>query len=106
MINRFDIIAVGIENESGVIAGVVGALAGCSVVAPAMGKGGVIEGIDHGAVRRLKRQMVTPRQHAKRCRAVDRGDEEFVSPEIAFLRATEGNAEHIQNGCVEVLAGL
>jgi hypothetical protein len=52
-----DVVAIGIEGEGRVVAGMIGALSGAAIVAPAMGKGGLVEGVNAFPIFGLKREM-------------------------------------------------
>jgi hypothetical protein len=54
VVDDLGVVAVGVEDESPVIAGVVVALAGRAVVAVAGGRELAVERVDGGVVRRLK----------------------------------------------------
>ena len=54
MIDRLDIVAVGIEQEGGVIAGMIGPLAGRAIVGAAGRQPRLVEGLDHRLVLRLE----------------------------------------------------
>ena len=65
MPDGLDVVAIRIEDESGVVAGVIAALARASVVAAAGAQSGPMERLDRCAVGRLKRkvdarQMLSP----------------------------------------------
>ena len=57
MVNGLDVVAVGVEHEGGVIAGVIGAQAGGAVVGAAGGEAGMIKGLDLGVVGGLEREV-------------------------------------------------
>ncbi len=66
--DRFDVVAVGIEQEGGVVGGaVVGAQAGTAVVAAAGLETRRVEAVDGGPIGRAERDM-----HALTCRAFAR----------------------------------
>lgn len=54
MIDGLDVFAVGVEQEGGKIAGVVGPLTRSAIVPAAGSQSCLLEGFHHGAVRRLK----------------------------------------------------
>lgn len=105
VIDRFDIIAIGIEDKGGVIAGVIDPLAGGAVILAAMGQRCLIEAIDCGAVLRLEGEVMATGQCAERCRAVDGSDKQLVSPEVTLTRAADWHIEGGQYGPVKALAG-
>src|SRR3546814_2988545 len=70
VIDRLDIVAVGVEQERGVIARMIGPLARRAIVAAARRQPGLVKGIDRRAIRRLKRQVMPPGQLAQRRFAV------------------------------------
>ena len=57
MVDGLDVVAVGIEHESRVVAGVVSPLARAAVVAPAGGEGRVVEALHRVLVRGLEREV-------------------------------------------------
>lgn len=65
MIHSFDIIAVRIEDKGGVIAGVINPLAGSTIILVAVCEGRLIETLHHGAVLRLKGDVMVIGQYAK-----------------------------------------
>src|SRR3546814_14696067 len=70
VIDRLDIVAVGVEQERGVIARMIGPLARRAIVAAARRQPGLAKGIDRTAIRRMKRQVMPPGPLAKRRLAV------------------------------------
>ena len=60
MIDRLDIVPVGVEQEGRIIAGMIGPLARRAMIGAARRQPRLVKSIDHHAVRRLKRQMVRP----------------------------------------------
>jgi tetratricopeptide (TPR) repeat protein len=77
VIDRLDIVAVGIEDEGGVIARMVGPFARGAIVGAAGGEGGLVEGVDRGAVFGLERQV----DMGLRSGAIGGRDEKFVAIE-------------------------
>lgn len=69
MINRFDIVAVRIEDKGGVVAEVIDPLAGEAVVLAAVDQSCLIEAILCDAVLRLEGEVMATGQCAERCQA-------------------------------------
>ncbi len=105
VMDDLDVVAVRIEREGRVVAGMVGALARRAVVAASAGKGCGVERLHRAAVRRLEGEVMAPGEHARGRFAVRSGDEQFVGPEKAVAGSAHGNAEHVEHGAVERLAG-
>ena len=57
MIDRLDVVAIGVEHKSGIVAGVITPLAGRAVVAAADLHRCRIETLDHGVVTCLEREV-------------------------------------------------
>ena len=57
MVDRLDIVAVRIERKGGIISRVIGPLSRPAIVAPAMGEGRLVEGMNALRVTRLESQM-------------------------------------------------
>ena len=57
MVDGFDVVAVRIEDEGGIVARMIAAFPGSSVVAPARGDGCCIERIDRGSAARLEGEV-------------------------------------------------
>src|SRR3546814_8817658 len=91
VIDRLDIVAVGVEQERGVIARMIGPLARRAIVAAARRQPGLVKGIDRRAIRRLKGQVMPPGQLAQRRFAVLGRHEQFAIPEIIAKLAAERN---------------
>ena len=66
VINRFDIIAIRIEDKGGVVAGMIITLTGRAVIFAAVGQRGLIKAIHHGAIFCLKGEMVATSQDPQR----------------------------------------
>src|SRR5262245_54051173 len=98
VIHRLDVVAVGIEDESRVVAGVVVALARGAVVPASVGHRGAVEGVDHRPVLRLERDVVAPGELALHLLAVARSDVELVGPEVALVRASDRNLQDLEDG--------
>ena len=64
MENGFNVVAIRIEHESGVIARVIRPLSRCAVVLAAACQRGLVKAIYHGAVARLEGKMVAPGEYA------------------------------------------
>src|SRR3546814_13873783 len=62
VIDRLDIVAVGVEQERGVIARMIGPLARRAIVAAARRQPGLVKGIDRRAIRRLNGRVMPPGQ--------------------------------------------
>ena len=80
-------------------------LARGAVVFAAVGQRGLIKAIHHGAVLRLEGEMIATGQHPQCGGAVDRGDKQFVCPEVALTCAAQRNIEGGENGRIKALAG-
>ncbi len=106
MVHRLDVVSVGVEHESSIVAWVICALAGCTVVASTMIHSCTIKRIHCRTVLCLEGKVVTSGQNTESRWAFSRGYDEFVSPEIVLVRAHDGDVQHRQNGRVEVKACL
>src|SRR5690606_31712227 len=106
MEHGLDVVAVGVEEEGGVVAGVVVALARRAVVAAAGLEPRSMPGLDHGAVAGLEGEMVATGQLARRRLAVGGRDEQLVDPEMVVALAAEGQLQNLEQGLVEAAAGL
>ncbi len=105
MINRFDIIAVRVEDKSCVVAGVIITLTGGTVIFAAVSQCGLIKTIHHSAIFCLKGEMVATGQCPQRGGAIDSGNKQFVCPEVALTCAAQRNIEGGENGRIKALAG-
>lgn len=105
VINLFDIIAILVEDKYGVVAGVIIALTGGAVILATMGQRGLIKAIHHGAVLRLKGEVMATGQYPQRGGAIDSGDKQFVCLEVALTCAAQRNIEDGENGRIKALAG-
>jgi len=103
VVDDLDVIAVGVEDEGGVIAGVVGALAGCSVVTSPRRQGGRVKAIDGGSGRGLERQVDASGQLTLAGARFPRRDEELVAPEEVGP-SHERNIQDTEHGLVEATA--
>src|SRR5690606_22862496 len=106
VIDGLDVVAVGIEDEGGVVAGMVWARTGAAVVGAAAGERGPVEGVDHRRIPGLEREVMAPRENAAGGNAIRRRDEKLVGPEVALSGAPDGDAEDIEHGLVEAPAGV
>src|SRR5690606_14419849 len=75
VVHGLDIVAVRIENESGVVIRMIGAFPGCAVVRSAVGQRRLVERVDHAPVGGLEREVMTTGQLSLRGFAVYRRDE-------------------------------
>src|SRR5690606_16379649 len=99
--DRFDVVAVWIQDEGGVVTGMVGPLSRCAVVPSPRGRGGPVEGLHHLAVPCLERQVMAAGGHPGGGRAVGARDHELVGPEEARTLAPDGDLEGSEDGRVE-----
>ena len=106
MIDRLDIVPVGVEQESGVIARMIGALAGRAIVASACCKARFVKGLDHRAIGRLEGKVMASGELAERRRAVCGRHEQFVRPEIVGFLPADRHIEHFEDRAVEFAARL
>lgn len=81
MVDHLDVVAIGVEHEGTVVAGVVGAFAGRAVVGATGGDRRRVERIDGGTVAGLEGQVVAAGQLAGGGLAAGTGDEQLVGPE-------------------------
>jgi hypothetical protein len=65
----------------------------------------LVEGLHHGLVFRLERQVDAAGQFALNFGASGRGDEQFVGPEVLVVGSADGNLQRIEDRGVERLAG-
>jgi hypothetical protein len=103
--HRLDVVAVGVQQEGGIIARMIRTLSRRAVVLAAGRTPGLVEGLDHGPVLRLKGQMMPARQLAGRRLAVSGGDEQFVGPEITVALAAQRHAQNLEHRLVEAAGG-
>ena len=82
----------------------IGTLPGSAIVLATMRERGLVKTVDHRPVLRLECQVMTPRQHPQRRRAIHGGHEQFVCPEVPVTRTSHGHIERSKNGCVKGLA--
>jgi hypothetical protein len=102
VVDRLDVVAVGVVGEGGVVAGVVVARARPAVVAPAIGQGGGVEALDGRLVGGLEGQVHV----AGRLADVDPqlvGIDMVAGPGDAAL--DERHADRLEHGLVEPLHG-
>src|SRR5688500_11851107 len=104
MEDGLDIVAVGVEKEGRIIAGMVGALARRAVVPAACRQARLVKGVDGRPVLRLEGEVMTAGKLAKRFGAVGRGNEQLVGPEMGFRAAADRDLEHLEQGLVEASA--
>jgi len=104
--DRFDIVAVRVQQEGGVVAGVIGPLPRRAVVGSARRQSRRVEGLDHGPVPGLEGQMAAPGRSARCGDAVHRRDEQLIGPEEAFRLAADRHAQGFEHRAVEAAAGL
>src|SRR5690606_4759391 len=97
VIHRFDIVAIRIDQERGVIAGVVRALPGLAVVLATGRQSLRVKALDHVAARCLERDMRAPGQRALRGDTLGRRDEQFVGPEKTVALAADRNTERVEH---------
>lgn len=102
---RFDVVAVRIQHERAVVAGMIRAQPGRTIVTTTVGQGRRVERIDHGAVACLECQVMAASEFTLRRLAVNAGHEQFVGPEESVARAAHGHVQHAQHGGIEALAG-
>jgi hypothetical protein len=96
-VDHFDVVAIGIEEESGVVTRMIFPFAGSAVVAAARLQSGTPGLVDHLATVGLKGQM-----HAGALFA--RVDPELVGCKMLVV-AHDRDAENLEDGRVETLAG-
>ena len=106
MEDGFDIVAVRVQDERGVVAGVVGLLARRPVVAPAMRQRRTVKRVDRRAVLGLEGKVMPAGQLPQRRRAAGRGHHQFIGPEEVVLGIDDGNVEDAEGGGIEVAAGF
>jgi hypothetical protein len=98
VVDRLDVVAVGIERVGGVVAGVVRALARSAVVASARGEGRCVEAANRLGIDRLEGEVEACR------RLLVVAAEELVGREVALALRSELAAEGLEHGAVEALA--
>ena len=105
MIDSLDIVAIRIEDERRVIAGMIGGtLARRAIVRAAILEGDLIEGINRCPVCSLEGNMIPPGQLTIRGFAVRRRNHEFVRPEKVITTPANRYAEHFEYRFVEAPA--
>src|SRR5688500_14290478 len=82
MMDCLEVVAVGVEDERGVVARVIVPGAWGAVVAATRGERRCVERVDHGAVLGLEREVMPAGQHAGRRWAGLRRDEQLVITEV------------------------
>src|SRR5690348_11553677 len=100
----FDVVAIGIQHEGAVVAGMILALAGRAEVAAARREGGMIEALHGLPVLALESQVHAAGQLAHGRFALARGDEELVRPEVIVRFAADRNLQHLEHRLVKTLA--
>src|SRR5262245_48687159 len=101
--NDLDVVAIGVENKGGIVAGVIRALAGSTVVLATCSDRRRVKAIDRRPIGRLKGKMDPAGQLAAGSAGLRRRNEELIAPEE--VRAfDEGNAQHTQHGLIEAPA--
>ena len=98
MEHRLDVVAIRIEHEGAVVAGVVMSLARSTVVPATGGQRGAVEGIDGRAILGLEGQVDMGGDGP----GVGSIDEEFIDLEPAFARLLDLDAEDPENSGVKV----
>ncbi len=107
MMDGLDVVAVGIEQEGRVIAGVIiGPFAWRAIIPAARFKAGGMERVDHRAVFSLEGDMVAASEDARRFRPVGLRYKQLVTPEMAGRVAFDGNVQNAKHGLVEAPAGV
>src|SRR5690606_20433578 len=106
VVDDLDVVAVRVEQERGVVAGMVGAQARRAVVPAPGAQTRVVHAIDGRPIGSLKRQVRGARGLAHRRGGVHRADDELVAPEEPGSVAAEGDPELAQDRQVEALAAL
>ena len=102
-----DVVAVGVQQKGGVVAGVViGPLARLAVVDAAALETGRVESVDHGAIPCLEGEMMASRQLSGRRLAVGGRDEKLVGPEKILFVAGDRYLQYGKDGLVEASAGF
>ena len=105
MIDRLDVVAVRIEQESGVIAGViVGTFAGRAIVFAAGFEARGIEAVDRLAILGLESDVMAAGELSRGFRTVRRRDEKLIAPEMAGRIALDRDAQDLEHGLVEAPA--
>ena len=90
MVDGLDVVAVGIEHESGVVAGMVlGTKAGGAVVLAAGCQSSLVEAVNHRTVPGLECEMAAAGQR------LARADDEFI-PEAEPANLVPGYFEHLE----------
>ncbi len=100
MEDRFDVVAVRIEREGGIVAWMIGALPRPAVVAAPMGKSRRMKGVNALPVPRLKGQMDAGYG------AVGLIHPKFIARKMLFAFRRKGPADSLQNGAIETSACL
>jgi hypothetical protein len=101
MKDRFNVVAVRVEDERSVVARMVCPLSGRTVVVPPSAQCREVEGVDHFAARRLEREMDSGD------RAVGLVDPQLVGMKVPFTDDQNlTQAQTRQDGAIEAFAGL
>ena len=105
MVDSLDVVAVRIEEEGGVIPGVVRPFPWGSVVDSPMSKANLMERIHGRAILRLESEMVPPGQRSLRGDAIRAGNEQLIGPEISVGSSSNGNVEYPEDRFIEPTVG-
>ena len=99
MVNGLDVVAIRVDEKSGIIARMVAALAGRSIVLAAIGEPGLVEALDLRAVIGLEGEMdVAPRGRIL-TKAID---PQFVADEMMLI-LDDRSAKRLQDGAIKSL---
>src|SRR6185503_4505695 len=101
--NDFDIVAVGIQYESRVIAGMIGSFSRRAVVFAARANRFHVKAFDGGAIVRLKGEVNATRRLTCCRRRVCGGDEELIGPEKARAFASQRYTDNAEKRPVKPL---
>jgi hypothetical protein len=92
VVDDFDVVAVGIEQERRIVSGMIIPLAWSPNVRSAGGKARFVKPVDRSTVTGLKRQVNATGKFAGGRFAVRRTDRQFVGPEETLAAVHDGNA--------------
>src|SRR6187402_2570313 len=102
---RLDVVAVGIDQEGGVISRVIGALTRIAIGNAAGLDTGLKDLLHHLTAARLKRQMDSTGQMSLCGAALLSRNEQLIGPKIIGTRAANRDLQAGEDGFVEALAG-
>src|SRR5690606_18076213 len=93
VIDHLDIVAVGIQHESGVIVRMIGPQSRCAVVPPPGGQRRLVNRLHGLPVWRLEGQMMTPCRLAECRRRVQRREHQLIDPDKALATPADRYAQ-------------